>query len=48
MLLSLIICVVGLIVYFACDCRVPRVAEAGRLAYFAGLLAWLLQGAKLL
>jgi Na+/phosphate symporter len=42
-LLPLLICVIGLVVYAVS--QNPKVAELGRIAYFTGLLAFLLQGA---
>lgn len=37
---SLLVCVIGLLMYALCTN--PKLAEIGRLAYFAGLLAFLL------
>jgi Na+/phosphate symporter len=42
--LSLLVCVIGLIIYAISNNA--KVAELGRIAYFAGLLAFLLQGAS--
>ncbi len=42
--LSLLIAVIGLLVY-ALSAN-PKVAELGRISYFAGLLAFLLQAAR--
>ena len=39
--ISLLVCVIGLVIYFIAT--KGEVKEAGRLAYFAGLLAFLLQ-----
>jgi hypothetical protein len=41
--IALIVCVVGLVVYAACNRRGPleELAELGRLAFFAGLIAFL-------
>ena len=41
--LSLIIAVIGLLIYALSSNA--KVAELGRIAFFAGLLAWLLTGA---
>ena len=43
--LSLLIAIIGLLVY-ALSAN-PKVAELGRISYFAGLLAFLLQAAQL-
>ena len=39
--LSLLVCIIGLLVYILA--ANPKAAELGRIAYFAGLLAFLLQ-----
>ena len=43
MSIALIICVAGLVVYVVCNRRAPleEIAEIGRLAFVAGLLAFL-------
>ncbi len=43
--LSLLVCVIGVLMY-ALSAN-PKLSEIGRLAYFAGLLAFLLQADKL-
>lgn len=39
---SLLVCIIGLLVWVLS--ANPKVSEAGRLAYFAGLLAFLING----
>jgi ABC-type tungstate transport system substrate-binding protein len=41
--IAVIVCVIGLVVYVVCNRRGPleELAELGRLAFFAGLIAFL-------
>lgn len=44
MAISLIVCIVGALAYIICkfSAKYAEIAELGRLAFLAGLLAWLL------
>ena len=46
MITALITWIIGLVLYTACHKRVAPLADIGKIAFFAGLLAWLLTGAK--
>lgn len=44
MTIALIVCIIGAIIYLLCTAigKYPEVGELGRLAFFAGLLAFLM------
>lgn len=42
-LLSVLVCVIGLVIYIGAKPENPKLAEVGRLMFFTGLLAFLLQ-----
>jgi hypothetical protein len=45
-MLALIICIIGLIIYFAFETKAPSLSKAGFAMFWVGLLSWLLTGAK--
>jgi hypothetical protein len=45
-MIALIICIIGLIAFAIANGRNSTVARIGEIMFFAGLLAWLLAGAR--